>query len=263
MIKKLLYLLLSLALVAGLAVLLGFTTSNNLQTPCHRFEIEVTSRSGNYFIRPELIRQLATEKLATLEGIKVGPELLGKLHGIVNDIPYVYKANVYRTINGELKAEVTLRDPLLRIINSNNQSYYIDTQGTMFPLADEYTARVMLATGRITAAYSPGYNVLPSKEDEEKSQGKEVLYDLYKLATFINNDDFWNAFIDHIVVLPNGKLELTPKNGVHIIEFGEATDIENKFGKLRKFYANGLSRVGWYYYNRVNVEFNQQIICSR
>ncbi len=263
MIKKLLYILLSLALAAGLAVLLGFAASNNLQTPCHRFEIEVISRSGNHFIRAENIRQLATGKLDTLEGKVVGPELLGKLHGIVNNIPYVDKASVYRTINGELKAEATLRDPLLRIINSNNQSYYIDTQGTMFPLSDEYTARVMLATGRITTDYSPGFNVLPSKETKEASPGTETLYDLVRLATFIAGDDFWNAFIDHIVVLPNGKFELTPKNGVHIIEFGEATNIEKKFGKLRKFYANGLSRTGWYHYNRVNVEFNQQVICSR
>lgn len=262
MIKKIIYVLLSLALLTGLMLLLGFTANSYMQTPVHHMEIQVSSRSGNHFIGPEHIRSLVIEHFDTLEGRHLQPELLRNLHGIIHNIAQVDHARVYRTINGELKVDITLRDPMIRIINQNNQSFYLDTQGNMFPLATGHTARVMLATGRIAAAYSPGGDIFLT-EAEDGDQGHKVLHGLFKLARYIHEDVFWNAFIDHIMVLPNGKFELIPKNGVHIIQFGDATDVEAKFDKLRAFYVNGLSKLGWYYYNRINVEFNQQIICSK
>ncbi len=260
MIKKIIYVLLSLALFAGLVLLLGFTRGNNMQNPVLQMDIKVQSRSGNHFIGPGHIRDLVIEHFDTLEGRHLDPALLRELHGIIVNIDHIDHAKVYRTINGQLKLDITLRDPMIRIINRDNQSFYLDTHGNMFPLASGYTARVLLATGSIPAAYSPGQHILSATDGEPE---KQVLQGLFKLATYIYEDSFWNAFIDHIMVLPNGKFELIPKNGVHTIQFGDATYMESKFDRLRAFYIHGLSTLGWYQYSRINVEFNQQIICSK
>jgi len=260
MIKKIIYVLLSLALFAVLVLLLSFTRGNNMQNPVHQLDIKVQSRSGNHFIGPGHIRDLVIEHFDTLEGRHLEPALLRNLHGIILNIDHIDHAKVYRTINGQLKLDITLRDPMIRIINRDNQSFYLDIDGNMFPLASGYTARVLLATGSIPASYSPGQHILSAADGKPD---KQVLQDLFKLATYINEDAFWNAFIDHIMVLPNGKFELIPKNGVHTIQFGDAANMESKFERLRAFYIHGLSTLGWYQYNRINVEFNQQIICSK
>lgn len=258
MMRKIIHIVLLILLPAGLFFMLGFATSSNLQKPCDHMSVNVSSHNGNHFLYPADVRQIIIERLDTVEGKMMSPELLFEIDQIVQGIPHVDKASTYRTINNELKINITLRDPLLRVVNSQNQSFYIDRNGDIFPLSDYYTARVLIATGRIRTEYAPGKNIAEPGEETEES-----LRRLYRLASYIDQDDFWKAFIDHIYVRPNGKFELTPKNGAHIIEFGHADQIEKKFSNLRKFYLNTLPQIGWHHYNIVNVEFNDQIICSK
>lgn len=258
MMKKIIHIVLLILLPAGLFFILGFATNSNQQKPCERLTINVAGHNGNHFLYPADVRQIIIERLDTVEGKMMDPDLLNEIDQIVKGIPHVDKASTYRTINNELKIDINLRDPLLRVINSQNQSYYIDRNGDLFPLSDNYTARVLIATGRIQTGYSAGRNIAETGGDTEESMRR-----LYELASYIEQDDFWRAFIDHIYVRPDGKFELTPKNGAHIIEFGHADLIETKFSNLRKFYLNTLPQIGWHHYNKVNIEFNDQIICSK
>ena len=256
--KKITHIVLLILLPAALFFMLGFAANSNLQKPCKKLTIHVGSHNGNHFLYPADVREIIIDRLDTLEGRIMSPDLLHETDQIVQGIPHVDRANTYRTINNELKIDITLRDPLLRVINSRNQSYYIDRNGYMFPLSENYTARVLIATGRIRTEYSPGKNIAEPDEETEESLQK-----LYGLAKYIDQDHFWKAFIDHIYVRANGKFELTPKNGVHIIEFGDSSNMDKKFSNLKKFYLNTLPQIGWHHYNKVNVEFNDQIICSK
>lgn len=251
----------SLVLVT-LGMLLSFSVSNNLQTACTNFEVSVSSRSGNYFMYPDDFREMVIKHLDKIEGSNLKPEKLQMVHGLIHDVPFVEQANIYRTINNELRADIRLRDPLMRLVNRHDRSYYVDTRGYMFPLSGTHTARVMIVSGHVEAAYEAGKNIrtLGGEKDQKRP---DAMHDLFLLATYIHDDPFWRAFIDHITVLENGKFEMIPKNGAHIIEFGYADNIAEKFNKLRFFYINGLPEIGWHYYNRINLEFNQQVICSK
>jgi cell division protein FtsQ len=50
---------------------------------------------------------------------------------------------------------------------------------------------------------------------------------------------------------------------VHTVEFGKARDMAEKFEKLRLFYINSLPAKGWHHYNRINLEYHNQVICSK
>ncbi len=262
MIRNIIYISLYTLLPAGLIVLMSFAVDRNLQKECSSLHVTVNSRSGNHFIRSESIRENITTSVDSLEGHPPDPHTMQQLRSIVHNIPWVEQANIYRTINGEVKVSATLRDPLFRVINRQNNSFYVDKDGVMFPLSEEHTARVMLATGYINMDYSPGF-AIQRGEQEELSEKVYTMRKLYNVARFIHDDPFWEAFIDHIHITRNGSLELTPKNGAHIIEFGSPDNLEEKFRKLRLFYRRGLPEVGWHYYSRVNVKFNKQIVCTK
>ncbi len=264
MIKKVAYTLLYLFSLAGIIFLVGFAADRSRNIPCSGPFVSIESRSGNYFINAETVHSIITERFDTLEGRTVSREKLQSMHSVINDIACVETANVFRAGTGKLGIEITLRDPVIRVINRSNESYYIDRNGYLFPLSDAHTARVMVATGSISTGYAPGRNVNCAGEDEvEDEVDMRDLNNLFKLASFIHNDPFWKAFIDHIYLLPNGKFELMPKNGAHTIEFGKAQQLEEKFGKLRLFYMNSLPQAGWHYYSRINLEYRNQVICSR
>ncbi len=256
--KKLILISGMVLLVTGVWMLTSSAARNDHQPPYTPAGIQVVSKSGNPFISVEDIKNLIARNVDATGDNQGAPAPLQAYQEIVDNNAFVDQAHVYRSINGEIRIDATLRDPLMRIINRQNESYYIDVKGYMFPLSDRHTARVMLVTGAINTSYSPGTTVRREKEQE-----MGVLSGLYALASHIHNDPFWKAFIDHIVVLPTGKFELIPKNGAHIIEFGHADRIEEKFRNLRVFYQRGLTQIGWNHYGRVNVEFRHQVVCSQ
>jgi cell division protein FtsQ len=260
---QLLRTLLLLALPAGTLVLLGFASQSNRAHPCREFRIRVDHSGGSQFVTTEDLRRAVTLELDSLEGRKIGPGALSRIREVVLSNPFVDRAAVYRTIGGDLHVEVSQREPILRVVNSRNQGYYLDRGGRMMPLSPAYAARVPVATGHIAASYSPDTR-LSDAEGPAGPKGQEhVLRELYRLARHIDGDNFWSAFIDQVYVTPAGEFELIPKNGAHTIEFGSTEDMEEKFEKLLFFYRNGLSRVGWGYYRRVNVKYAKQVVCSK
>ena len=54
-----------------------------------------------------------------------------------------------------------------------------------------------------------------------------------------------------------------PRVGDQILFLGKIDDYMEKFSKLQKFYKEALNEVGWNKYNRINVEFGNQIICTK
>lgn len=263
MIIKIINIVSGIILVIGTMVLLSFNISHNAKIPVQKLEIQVSHQCGNHFVEAQEIRSLVKQYIKTEEGSQLTKGKLKDIEKLISGMPHVERAHVYRTINGAIHINTSQRMPLLRVLNSSNEGYYIDINGRMMPLSSKYTARVIVATGNINSQYSPYLNLLESTPGKEIPGSEKTLRELFKLASYINQHTFWNAFIDQIYVTQGGEFELVPKNGSHIIEFGKTDMMEEKFIKLMTFYQNGLTRVGWHHYNRVNVKFTNQIICSK
>ncbi len=263
MAKKIVERVVFVLFLAGLLTLLGFTGSSNMQKPVKGLNVSVTSANGNYFVCPSVVRETITHAFDSLEGRVISQENLEEIYQLVSDIPWVERTAVYRTISASVNVDIRLKKPLLRVINRQNESFYIDVNGNLFPLSEAHTARVMLVTGHVPASLDETSSFRPGKSEENSEEAIETLEGIYTLASYIAGDPFLNAFIDNIYVRRDGHYELTPKNGAHIIEFGDASDIEKKFNKLRMFYSRGINQVGWHHYNRINVAYKNQVICSK
>ena len=69
--------------------------------------------------------------------------------------------------------------------------------------------------------------------------------------------------VEQIHVTPKQEIVLVPRIGNHIIEIGKADNLEKKLAKLEEFYKEGLNKVGWNKYNKINIEFDKQVICTK
>lgn len=247
--------------LAAIVALLGFTAASNLQKPARDLRIRIESAGEHYFISPDRVYAIIAEDMDSLEGRVIDQEKLLQIHDIVQNIPWVDETAVYRTLDARIRIDITLHEPMMRVINNKNQSFYVGHNGDLFPLSDDYTARVMLVSGDIHLTLDEDDQIVDAIARDDHPD--EELDGLYNLAQFISSDPFWCAFIDHIYLRTDGQIELTPKNGAHIIEFGQASDIEKKFNKLKHFYTGGITQVGWHYYNRINIAYANQVICSK
>ncbi len=163
-------------------------------------------------------------------------ELLSK-HSLIN------KVECYKTPSGKLCIEVSQRIPILRIMSAGGGNYYIDDRGEEMPLDSKCVAHLPIVTGKVEKSFA--------------------MRDLYKFGVFLQQDKFWNAQIEQINVLPNSTVELIPRVGNHIVYLGRLTGFEEKLERVKIFYRKGLNRVGWNKYSRINVEFDNQIICTK
>lgn len=262
MIKRIAIIAFYVCIPLGVFVLLGFAVESNKSIPCRSFRVEVKDE-GRFVDSAQVVR-LVYSRMDTLQGRPIGDLSLKKIEEFISAMYYVESAHVYRTIDGDVVANVRQRKPLARVINSHNESFYIDRQGRLMKTSDSYTARVMIVTGHIPARYSP-HVVLEanSPAKEEMTASENLLRELVKVIDYIHKDVFWNAWIDQVYVTRAGEFELIPKNGIHVIELGRADDLDEKFNKLMSFYRGGLMHTGWNSYNRINLRFKNQIVCSK
>jgi cell division protein FtsQ len=148
------------------------------------------------------------------------------------------------------------------VFNSDGESYYLDKEGSVMPTSDNYTARVPVASGFIMEKQydMQQHNVVAMSDSLKKLS---CLDDLFELAIFIRNDEFWKAQIQQIRVESNGELTLIPTVGDHHILLGRTDKMEQKFKKLLLFYKKGLNTTGWDQYSSINLKYKDQVICTK
>ena len=132
------------------------------------------------------------------------------------------------------------------------------------PLSEKYTARVPLANGYIFHRESERLVNTSSKNSFANADSTgSAIANVYDVAKFISQNDFWSAQIEQIYVNPGGDLELIPRVGRHSIILGDSKDIEEKFSRLFLFYAKGLNKTGWDKYKTINLKFKDQVVCTK
>ena len=85
---------------------------------------------------------------------------------------------------------------------------------------------------------------------------------LFRLASFIHADALWKALIDQVVVTPQGEFELVPTVGGQRILLGDGTALEERFAKLRLFYAHAMPMAGWRSHERIDLRFTDQVVIT-
>lgn len=275
-------------LLGGMLSLMSFSHYSRQSQPCNKLEIKIDRPSNSKFVTKEDVESLIenigydmTKETMTSINIRQLEKLL-KNNASIDD------ADVFTTIDGRLVVKIEERTPIIRIYNSFGESFYLDQEGSIMPLSDKYTARVLLAHGNINIPFSTVYrledleNKLSRlfrrknssaventqlfnrlKMDAQDLPGATELNDLFKLAQFINQNEFWKAQISHIYVNQQEDIELSPRVGHHNIIFGSIDNMEEKFDKLDLFYKKGLNRTGWNQYETINLKFKNQVVCTK
>lgn len=244
-------------------VTLACNTSKSVRVSA--ISVHISDNSHNKFITESDVTQ-ALDK----ENIKLVGSLIDSvdIHFVEDVLMHnnksIKRAEVYRTVFGEIGVNVEQRQPVMRIINPNGDSYYIDANGQVMPLSNKYTAHVIIINGNINEPYMDhvGENLLRAQIKADKSTG-ELLPDLFKLVQFINDNKFWKAQIEQIYINSKKDIELVPRIGNHTIILGSVEDMHEKFENLQAFYKQGLSRFGWNKYKTINLKFKNQIVCTK
>ena len=243
MIRKI---LLTLALLAVSAYLVVAVTAFNREPAgrmCHDIRLVIKDSVSAGFVTREEVVALLEKKGVNPIGKPLERVRTETLEKVLNEHPLIERTECYLTPAGHLCVEVSQRIPILRVMGDNGENYYIDNKGSVIPPEARCVAHLAVATGKIEKSFA--------------------MRDLYKFAVFLQQNSFWRAQVEQIHVLPDSTLEVVPRVGDHVIYLGQASDFKRKLGRVEELYRKGLNRVGWNKYGRINVEFDNQIICTK
>ncbi len=231
--------------------LITFASLKNGGRKVDELKVEIVDQEGNFFTDQLEVIDLMTDKNADyvigVEMADLDPKMLEER---VESNPFVRDAQVYRDLKGNLQVKVEQSKPIARLFVDGKKDKYIDAEGRILPVNAKHTARVPLIETE--------FEFLWEKNLHESKYGKQV----FELLSFIEADEFWKAQIAHITIKKDGEIDMFPQVTKQLIEFGQPEDLEDKFSKLMTFYKEILPGKGWNSYSRVNLKFENQIICE-
>jgi len=260
--QKLKNILLWTLLIGYLILVLGFISESHTKVICNKIDIRISDEDYNKFLQKEDIAKALERYKIKYIGKPIDSINTFIAEQVITKNPAVEHASAYTTIDGRLNILVQQRRPILRVTNKKLQNYYIDEIGQLIPLMKDYAAFTLIANGNIEEPFDPTIprKIFPSKKDSILRPN--IIYDLYHIAKYIDNDDFWRSQIEQVYVDSHSELELVPRVGSQIIIFGKANDIDNKFRKLKSMYR-AFNEIGWNQYKTINLKYNNQVICTK
>ena len=195
---------------------------------------------NNLFITNQTVSKLLIQNYGDVKNVAKETLVLSELENTLKSNPMIKTAQVYVAVNGALNAEIEQKSPLARV--STNASYYIDNDGLFMPLSNNYSARVPLVTGYV-----------------EKNNLKQV----HKLALKIKNDDFLRKHVFEIYQDANRKLYLKLRKCDFLVKLGNVRFLDKKINNLKAFYKKNLKDKTLNNYSKVNLQFENQVICTK
>ncbi|WP_321478944.1 cell division protein FtsQ/DivIB [uncultured Bacteroides sp.] len=243
MIKKILLLFALLLIIAYLAVAITALNKEPLNAVCNDIELIIKDTTNENFITKQEIGALLKSKGLYPVQEKMERIKTKKLEKELAKHPLIEKAECYKTPSNKLCIEITQRVPILKVMSNNGDEYYLDNKGRIIPPGAKCIAHLAVVTGNVEKSFAMRY--------------------LHKFGVFLHQNKFWNAQIEQINVLPEKDIELVPRVGNHTIYLGKIDNFEEKLSRLKVFYKKALNQVGWNKYSRINLEFNNQIICTK
>ncbi len=251
--------LLAMGLIVGL-IFSGIFHQNRI---CKAVEININYAEADTFYTADDINMFLIQKNDSIKGKKMSEVKEGLIENIIKENPYTMDAQVFTTMDGIVKINITQRKPVVRIINKLNQHFYIDNLGVKMPINTKYPANVVVATGNIIANYIPFSPTSNQRNDTLNLMKDSITYGIYKIANYIIKNDFLKAQIEQIYITDEGEIELIPKLGDQIIIFGTAENIEEKFNKLKIVYKEAFNKLGWNKYKIINLTYANQVVCVK
>ncbi|MBX2931021.1 MAG: hypothetical protein KF781_03615 [Chitinophagaceae bacterium] len=241
----------TLWIAAGVAtvVLLGAAMQQKNKNKCTNIKVEISGVEEHVFIDEKDILNIINT-YGNVIGKEISAIDLRNVESLLDKNLWVKNAELFFNNQKELIVNIKEREPIARIFTLQEGSFYIDTAANILPLSEKLTARVPVFTG------------FPTNKVQTYADSL-LMKDVIKVGAFIHTDSFWSAQVAQVNILPNATFEVIPVMGNHVVLIGSADDIEKKFNRLFTFYKSAWLQNGFNKYERLNVEYNNQVVAIK
>jgi cell division protein FtsQ len=248
--KKSLHISLWSLTIAGICILFIAAMQKKEAKKCSDINIEIRGANNHVFVDEKDILEIISETGAT-EGKEISTIELKKVEERIEKNAWIKKAELFFDNKQVLHAKIEEREPIARVFTLQGRSYYIDSSCKQLPLSDELSARV------------PMFTSFPSHKKILSHPDSSVLMDVKQIARYIQKDSFWMAQVAQVDITRKGTYEMIPVIGNQVIRLGDATNLDEKFTKLKSFYQQVWAKTGFEKYEIMDAQYANQVVATK
>lgn len=194
----------------------------------------------NLFLTESMVNKLLIQNYGVIRNVHKERVVLTTIESVLQTHDMVKNAQVYLTVNGELNAKITQRQPIGRV--GGNRPFYLDDEGLEMPLSPIHSARVPIITGEITG---------------------KTLEEAYVILKYINQDPFLSKNVIGIHIEGESDYRLKFRLERFVVRLGDVVDLDEKFKNFKAFYAKAVQNNTLMSYQVVSLEFENQVVCTK
>ncbi|WP_396165476.1 cell division protein FtsQ/DivIB [Flavobacterium sp.] len=220
--------------------LYSFTQNRSQNKKISKIQVEFQG-NNKMFLTNEMVNNLLIQNLGGTSSIQKDKVDLKELESALKKQSFIENAEVYISEDGMLTTKVLQKSPIARVVNKNGV-LYVDKNGSIFQLSDNFSSRVPIVQGNIEGEFKKGF------------------IEIFKT---IEKDDFLKKHIIAIKIQENGSMNMLTREHDYDINFGKPILTDKKFKNYKAFYqfASKDSLLGKY--KTINLIFTQQVVCSK
>mgnify|MGYP001215546173 CR=1 FL=1 len=224
-----------------LTMMMSFTNYKNTEQVYCLTDINIINQGGYKFLNDNIIIESLDSYVLSGENQIIDNISASVLETNLKEHPSIQDAEVFFLYSGEVKIKIKSREPIIRV-NNSQEDYYLDSDANIIPLSQNYTARVIVATGNIT---------------------KEKYKKLIEFSQYVLADSLLKYQIIQIHIDNYNDIILIPRIGDHTITLGNFNNLRQKLNNLLLFYNKEFSVYTWDSYKDINLNFRNQIVCTK
>lgn len=247
---------------AGAVVLWAFSISKHNALPVP--EIRINIQKGQLvdeLISKQEVDSIVHSHFGLLQGTPMSKIDVGAIQATINRHPAIQSCNVYMGVDGILNIDIHQRAPMFRVMNSDGSGFYVDTLGQSFRLLDRAVAYVPVFSveGVMGAMEFPATLAYY----DENTLGLTYLDELIVFGNHMRKHAELKDWVEHVHLTGMGTIEVIPRIGRQVIDYGSVYNLEMKTKMLFQFYRSQLYITDLEKYSRINLNFENQVICEK
>ena len=178
--------------------LYSFTQNRSQNKKISKIQVEFQG-NNKMFLTNEMVNNLLIQNLGETSLIQKDKVDLKDLESALKKQSFIENAEVFISEDSVLITKVLQKSPIARVVN-NNRVLYVDKNGSIFQLSNNFSSRVPIVQGNIEGEFKKGF-----------------------IETFktIEKDDFLRKHIIAITIQKNGSMNMLTREYDYDINFGK------------------------------------------
>ena len=129
----------------GLLLTIGLTSARRAMRPCLALRAEIQPTELRFLTQPQLLALADRHARRPIIGQSTHRLNLQDMEDQLREHPFVKKAEVYRSHNGDIRIYLLQKEPLVRLVygrSAQPSEQYLTRKGELLRLSENFTARV-------------------------------------------------------------------------------------------------------------------------